>query len=70
MPQYRNKRTGAIITLPGVITGDVWEKIDAKPTKETKPAPEEVLAPVEEPKAKKPKKTESKAPKKSRSKKK
>lgn len=62
MTQYRNKRTGAIITIPGIITGEVWERVDVAPTRETKPAPK---VEVETPKPKK----EVKAPKK-RSKKK
>lgn len=37
--RYKNKITGAIIDIPGEISGDVWEPIEvkAKPTKEPEP---------------------------------
>lgn len=68
--QYRNKRTGAIVEIPGIVTGDVWEKVDVAPKKV--PAPEMVEPKIEE-KPKKAKKTDIKpknAPKKTRGKKK
>lgn len=64
--KYKNKKTGRIIDIPGVISGDVWEPIEGK----TKPVTKE---PETEPVEAKP---EDKAPedikpvKKSRSKKK
>lgn len=60
MAQYRNKRTGAIISISGIITGDTWELLDAKP-KKAEPA----IEPIEV----EPIKPEKKAPKKRRSKK-
>lgn len=38
MPSYRNKNTGMVLTVPCVLSGEVWEEVkDASKPEETKP---------------------------------